>query len=245
MRFVVVILAMAMTLGCSGLAGAAKNGEIKLAVSDVSASTDWSGRERDCMIAGVIANYQKGFLVKSHRLTFVGDLNYSQQKNDIKRIVSADDVRLRIDHIYSIRKDITGCASIKSLTHIKSADYVYYLKTGIAKADGFELMKGSSNTTVRVAYVSQVSASYRMTNSGDSLGILGELDGSIQYQDWSLAIRNSSVFMRGLDNNTFEIPITIEYSPSIVFVNYDILVRGNNQKAGFLRTLKVGVMFGF
>lgn len=244
MRKVILMLATGLLISGCDVAMAATNGEIKLALRDDNASTDWSGKEQDCTIAGVIANYQKGFEVKKHKFSFVGDVNYSQQKNDKGTVVSADDIRLRFDNIYHWRKGLMGCTSIKSLTHLKSDNYVYYYKVGIARANGFDL-KGSNTTAVMVAYIAKASASYRMTNSGDSLGILGELDGRIGYGDWSVSVRNASVFVKALDNNIFELPITIEYSPSIVFVDYDILVRGNNQQAGFLRTMKVGVRHQF
>ena len=248
MRMFIVLIAMGLSVSGCDLAAAAMfgTGEVKLALSDVKATTDWQGGEKNSTVVGVVANYQKGIKVRNTAISFVGDIQYSQQENGKDTTVSADDVKVRVDVIRELKRNIKTCWSIKSLSHFRSREYTQNYKYGVAIADGIELRKATQSTKpVRIMYVAKSSVSYQRTNDGDSVGLLCELDGMISRGEWSVIIRNADIFIRDLDENRFELPITIEYSPSIVFVDYDVIIRGTNKQAGVMRTMRVGARYQF
>ncbi len=221
----------------SSCAYAESNGRIRLAASNV-AGDNWAGAERDATDFSITADYAKAYGFGSSTVNFVGKAHYSQQSIGDKRNISGDDIKFRVDMISEYRDDVKFCTSIKNASHIKRGGAVTCCKAGVARA------KSHSYKWVDVISVRKASISVR-AGDNTSVGLLLETDILVKHGDWSVAVEDSDWFITGFNKCNFEIPIRVEYCPKILFVSYDVLVRGDNLKAGVLKALKTGIKYQF
>lgn len=249
-KLIGLVIAGLLLCGCEvAIAGVIGKGEVRLALSDVSATTDWAGKEKNSTVYGITTKYMAKAQIRNAIYEFNANVDYSEQGFEGKDTVTTDNIRLRIERVQAWKKDIKSCISVKNLSHFQSDNYSRYYKVGLGKADGFILQKVTSSTMpLRVMYNIKGGLSYRQTNildEKDSLGLLGEFDVIAIRGSWAIRVNDADIFVKGISDNAFEIPLQLEYCPKNVFIVYDLLIRGTNQKAGFLRTLRTGVKYQF
>ncbi len=222
------------------------NGEVRLALSDISATTDWQGREKSSTIYGIVADYTAKQQAGRYERTFISEIAYSTQETQGKKSITDDNVKLRLDSTHNIVGNVKGVTSIKYLGHVDADDYIVYLKAGLSKTEGMELRRSATSTTpIKLLYTAKASVSYR-TGDNSRFGVLTELDAMAMRGAWAVRVKDADLFLSGLDNNSFEIPVMIEYNANKwVFVNYTAIIRGTSHGAGCLRTLRTGIKLGF
>lgn len=248
MRRWIGLLAVGLLASCGNLAvaGIVGNGTVRVALTDIAATTDWQGKEKSSTIYGIVADYTAKQQAGKHERAFVGEVAYSTQETQGKKSITDDNVRLRLDSTHNLVGDVKGITSVKYLGHIDTDGYTVYLKAGLSKTDGMELRRSATSTTpIKLLYTTKASVSY-LTGDNSRFGVLTELDAVAMRGAWAVRIKDADLFLSGLNNNSFEMPIVVEYNANRwVFVNYDIIVRGTSQKAGCLRTLRTGVKLAF
>ncbi len=231
------ILSLLLLLTSCAYAESIANGRIRLAASNVTGD-NWAGAKKDATDFSITADYTKAYNYGSSAINFVGRIYYSQQDIGDKQNISGDDIKIRVDMINDWKNDVKFCSSIKNASHIKRSGAITYCKAGVAIA------KDKRYKWIDVVSIRKASVSVR-TGDTTSVGLLLETDILAKHGDWSFVIDDADWFIPGLDNCSFDIPIRIEYCPKILFVSYDVSVRGDNIKVGVLKTLKTGVKYQF
>lgn len=235
MRYVLILLLL-MVSSCA-YAESTSSGRIRLAASNV-AGDNWSGTEKNATDFSVTIDSTKAYPVGSSTVNFTGKIYYAQVNIGDKKNISGDDIKIRVDLISDYRAGVKLCSSLENTSHIKRGGAVTYCKAGVVKAKE-KKWHGFSLSSVRKASISARSA------DALSVGLLLEADAVAQYRDWSIVVDDGDWFISGTDKCNFEIPIRVEYCPKILFVSYDVLVRGDNNKTGILKTLRTGVKYQF